>query len=169
MNSLKRPSAVGSAVLAVGVAAALTPALGVGPAHACSCSSSGKAAEEQRRDFDRADVIFKATVEKRVERHNIYPRPEGEVMSQGTTTYYFTPITIYKGKAKTPQPVDEPGAGSSCGLGLTGQGPYLIFAFRPKLTDGKKAPSGKLHIAVCSGVRKIGMDEEPTFGNRGRR
>lgn len=159
-----RPNAVGSALLAVAVGAALTPVLGLGTAHACVCGGGGTSAEEQRRDFDRADVIFKATVEKRVERRNIYPRREGEVMSLGPTTYYFTPITTYKGTTLTPQPVHEPGAGSSCGLGLKGRGPFLVYAFRPESKDGKKATSGKLYTGSCAGVRKIALDEEPTFG-----
>lgn len=90
--------------MALGVWAAPTPA------YACSCAMSDPAAQ-----ISRADVIFSGTVASDEARGN-------------TRRLSFTVDRVYKGEATSTQVVETSSSGASCGLEISGPGPFVVYA-----------------------------------------
>lgn len=139
--------------IVAGVALAATPLVGVAPAYACSC-----VAASEKQHYKNADVVFKGTVAKRV------APPAGQVRSSSyPVTYTFAVTRAYKGKVAERQRVRTPLSSASCGLGLSGKGPFLVFAYEP--AGAKKAGANRtLEANLCGGTRPIGAKERPSFG-----
>ena len=138
-----------------GLALAATPLVGLAPAYACSCLA-GTDAEH----LGHADVVFKGTVLKLVA-----PPDHGVQSSFDPVTYVFDVSRAYKGRVADPQRVRTARSGASCGLGLSGKGPYLVFASAPPRAKGTKAPKNRvLEADLCGGTRPIGARENPAFG-----
>ena len=100
---------------------ALTAAWAAPPsAYACSCGGSPEAELVQR-----ADVIFTGTV---------VADETNQRRQRRTLTVAVD--RVYKGEATATQMVSTHASGASCGLEITGPGPFLIFADRegPGLT-----------------------------------
>lgn len=124
----------------VAVPALLTAA----PASACDCASSSV-----KEYFDRADAVFTGSlVSREVER-------PGGGSSTDAALHVFTVDSVYKGTAHREQGVVSPQSGASCGLELTGEGPFIVFGSRSghlggesftELTDGQYAAS------LCGGT-----------------
>ncbi|MGY1682500.1 hypothetical protein [Geodermatophilus sp. SYSU D01176] len=81
-------------------------------ASACSCTG-GTASEHALR----ADAVFSGRLADR------------EVVG-GTALHVFAVDTVYAGRVSARQGVLSPASGASCGLELTGEGPFLVFAGR---------------------------------------
>jgi hypothetical protein len=87
------------------------------PASACSCAG-GTTAEF----FARADAVFTGS---------LAARSVGTVDSSiDPALHVFTVETVFKGSAHERQGVVSPVSGASCGLELTGNGPFAVFATR---------------------------------------
>src|SRR5688572_11564441 len=99
------------AIVAVGLVVAAPPAA------ACSCLGTSDA-----EALATADVAFSGTlVEVRV--------PPGETFSSmDPARFIFEVDRVYKGDARARQSVVTPRSGASCGLELSGPGPFLLFA-----------------------------------------
>jgi hypothetical protein len=105
---LRAAALVLAAVLLALSALWATPA----PAYACSCAG---ASDDQLAA--NADVIFTGTVtDDQVD--------EGEQ----TRTLTFTVDRVFKGQATATQVVTTHASGASCGLEISGPGPFLVFA-----------------------------------------
>lgn len=101
-----RPAALALATVLLALAATwLTP----GPAYACSCAALSDA-----QYAEGADTIFTGTV---ADDQQGMPR-----------TLTFTVDRVYKGAVQTTQVVTTAGSGSSCGLEISGAGPFLVYA-----------------------------------------
>ena len=98
------------------------------PAYACSCAT---ASEEQQAAS--ADVIFTGTVTA----DQVDKRTR-------TRTLRFTVDRVYKGQSTSIQVVTTHSSGASCGLEISGPGPFLVFADQER--------SG-LTANLCGGTR----------------
>ena len=92
------------------------------PAYACSCAPSDPEAQ-----ISRADVIFTGTV--------VSDEARGTIRR-----LTFAVDRVYKGDAASTQVVETNSSGASCGLEISGPGPFVVFAQagggRTELTAG---------------------------------
>jgi hypothetical protein len=124
------------------------------PASACSCASL---TEEDA--LESADVVFSASlVEIRT--------PAGEAWSStDPERFIFEVDRVYKGEARVRQSVVTARDGSSCGLELAGEGPFLVFAQRdPDGLASGTAGAGELHANLCGGSRTLTPESTRSFG-----
>jgi hypothetical protein len=89
------------------------------PAAACSCAD-----QTVQQYVERADAVFTGSLVSREE-------PGGAVVSSADpAVHVFAVDTVYKGTARESQEVLSPASGATCGLELTGEGPFVVFATR---------------------------------------
>lgn len=139
----------GRAVLVSALAVTLVPLLGADPAMACSCAMATDA-----EHYRSADVVFKGTLTRTIPPK---PRPDGMQSSMDPEIFVFAASRAYKGTITNPVRVSTPVSGASCGLEISGKGPFLVFANRD--TRDKQ-----LHANLCGGTRKLGAKEKVPFG-----
>jgi hypothetical protein len=125
---------------------AVTPALGVTWASACSCVGA-----DDVESAGRADAIFAGTLTD-----TVTPNQSGSSMDP--VTYSFAVSRVYKGDVATSQPVGSVISGASCGLELDGTGPFLVFASANE--EGQPA----LKANLCGGTRPLGSGPDPALG-----
>jgi len=94
------------------------------PASACDCATS-----TTQEYFDRADAVFSGRLVSRQE-------PPTITSSADPALHVFAVDTVYKGTAHESQGVLSPVSGSTCGLELTGEGPFVVFATRSAALGG---------------------------------
>lgn len=95
-------------------------------ASACSCAG-GTPTELALR----ADAVFSGRLVSR------------EVLGGDTALHVFAVDTVYAGEVAARQGVVSAASGASCGLELTGEGPFLVFATRE---------DGRLAAGLCGGT-----------------
>ena len=100
------------------------------PASACSCAG-GTTADH----LDRADTVFTGRLLSR--------EVSGGSSSTDPALHVFAVESVWKGSASAEQGVVSASSGASCGLELSGEGPFLVFATR---TDGA------LSAGLCGGT-----------------
>jgi hypothetical protein len=98
-------------------------------ASACSCAG-GTAADHAVR----ADAVFSG---------RLVAREVAGGSGGGTALYVFAVDTVYAGEVSARQGVVSAVSGASCGLELTGEGPFLVFATRE---------DGRLAADLCGGT-----------------
>ena len=120
---------------------------------ACDCAPFTDA-----EAFEFADVVLTGTL---VEINT----PVGDiVVSTDPERFVFDVDQVFKGEAQTRQSVVTAREGASCGLEISGPGPFVVFA-RPDdgITSG--AVDGEAYSSLCSGTRPLADGELPTsFG-----
>jgi hypothetical protein len=104
------------------------------PAAACSCTG-GTTAEHASR----ADAVFVGRLLSR--------DVAGDSSSTDPALHVFAVETVWKGSAHAEQGVVSASSGASCGLELSGNGPFLVFATRPA-----GASDGPLSADLCGGT-----------------
>ena len=144
--------------ISLGLAAlvfAVVTVASVDPAAACSCAGS--------TDSDAvaaADVVFSGELVE------IRTPPGASYSSADPERFVFAVDHVYKGDAKARQSVVTPREGASCGLELSGSGPFLVFA----TTEGSfdlEGDEGELFSHLCSGTRVLAESAVPaSFGIR---
>jgi len=126
------------------------------PAYACSC-----AAPEPDGNISRADVIFTGSV--------VADEARGSVRR-----LTFAVDRVYKGEASSTQVVETNSSGASCGLEISGPGPFVVYAQagggRTELTAGlcggtTNAPAP---TSLGSGTAPTPV-KEPLFSSRTKR
>jgi hypothetical protein len=126
-------------VLVLGALVLLTAGWVVAPsAWACSCAPATTAEQVKR-----ADVVFTGTL---VSREVVHPVP-GTVGSDDPAVHVFAVDTVLKGTAAAQQQVVSADSSASCGLELSGDGPFLVHA-----TDPPGGPEGQLTANLCGGT-----------------
>jgi hypothetical protein len=121
------------AVLALLLAALGVVALPAAPATACDCVGDTTAGF-----FARADVVFTGTLVSREVSH-----PNAPVFSSADPALHvFAVDSVFKGSAAERQGVVSAAEGATCGLELSGEGPFVVFANR----DG-----GRYTASLCGG------------------
>jgi hypothetical protein len=89
------------------------------PAAACSCATVPTA-----EHFSRADIVFTGRLVSRTVEH-----PGGEISSSlDPALHVFTVDGVFKGTVGERQDVVSADFGASCGLELTGEGPFVVYA-----------------------------------------
>ncbi len=134
--STRRSGRRGVAGLRLALAAALlaTVCWGAAPerAYACSCAISTDA-----EFIDHASVIFTGQLTR-------------DVFAGQTRTLTFAVSRVFKGEAAATQTVVTNSSGASCGLEISGPGPFVIFA------QDEGQVSGALTANLCGGSRAGG-------------
>jgi hypothetical protein len=112
------------------------------PAAACSC-----VAMTEQQALDSAAVVFAGELVD-----VIFPPPRAIESSGRPVRLIFEVGAVFKGRAYEVQSVVTAADGSSCGLGDSRPGPYLVFAGAG--TAGE-AEAGELQTNTCSGTRAL--------------
>jgi hypothetical protein len=114
-----------------------------GPAAACSCGGGTDA-----QAFASADVVFSGElIEVRT--------PPGDTYSSiDPERFVFDVQQVYKGDARAQQSVVTAREGASCGLELSGRGPFLVFAQTEAGRDFDIV-DGELTSGLCTGSREL--------------
>lgn len=143
------------ALLVVTMAIGLTPALGVTWAAACSCATASDKANAKN-----ADAVFTGTLLRR-------DVPAQITSSADLATLTFAVSRVYKGDVAAEQQVTTAVSGASCGLEITGSGPFLVFAGREPATDSRSG-SRTLGANLCGGTRPLDAKAVPASFGEGR-
>jgi hypothetical protein len=113
------------------------------PASACSCAGG-----TTQGFFDGADAVFTGSLVSREE-------PAVVTSSADPALHVFAVDTVYKGTVHESQGVLSPVSGATCGLELSGDGPFVVFATRSAdLGGGQFAPLADDQYAafLCGGT-----------------
>jgi hypothetical protein len=131
------------------------------PAAACSCAVMSEAKKAAY-----ADAIFVGTlIDRRI------GEPTGAVTSStDMAVWTFEVSRVYKGTVSERQEIATAMSGASCGLELSGPGPFLVFARRPGDAVAKswwgdrQLDPGQYVSHLCLGSRALSDGGEPTIG-----
>jgi len=131
------------------------------PAAACSCAVMSEAKKAAY-----ADAIFVGTLtDRRI------GEPTGAVTSSThMAVWTFEVSRVYKGTVSRRQEIATAMSGASCGLELSGPGPFLVFARRPSDAVAKswwgdrQLDPGHYVSHLCLGSRALSDGGEPTVG-----
>jgi hypothetical protein len=134
---------------ALALVAAVVPALAflfgdVSPAHACSCV--GFTDEEA---FAAADVVFTGTVA------SVSDPDRG--LSTAPRVFTFAVDEVFKGDVAPQQVVRSEQSGASCGLEITGRGPFVVYATSTHVE--MELGQNELYAGLCGGTRPL--DDAP--------
>lgn len=139
------------AMTAVTLTAALVLALFATSERAAACSC-GLLTDEEALEY--ADAVFIGTL--------------AEIITPGGTSYssadperfVFEVDAVVTGEVFARQSVVTARDGASCGLEISGPGPFLVFAVtNDDFTGG--AVDGELYSNLCSGTRELGSNAVP--------
>lgn len=123
-------------------------------ASACTCASL-----TDEEAFAHADVTFTGTlIETIVADGATYSSTDPE-------RFVFDVAAVYQGDAHARQAIVTAREGASCGLEISGPGPFVVFARSESggLTGG--AVDGEYYASLCSGTRALASAELPaSFG-----
>ena len=116
-------------------------------AAACSCAT-----QTTQQYFERADAVFTASLVSREE-------PRGQVVSSADpAVHVFAVQTVFKGTALESQEVLSPVSGATCGLELSGTGPFVVFASRSMDLGGTPSTALAEHqyaSLLCDGTGPV--------------
>lgn len=121
---------------------------------ACSCATF---TEEEA--LDASDAAFTGTV------FEVITPPGDTYSSTDPERFVFDVEEVYKGDVFARQSIVTAREGASCGLEISGPGPFLVFA---RETDSvvSGAVDGELYSSLCSGTRPLASDTIPaSFGS----
>ena len=92
--------------------------------------------------------------------------PEGDTYSSSDPErFVFDVDEVFKGTVYARQSIVTARDGASCGLEISGSGPFVVFALNESggTTDG--AVEGELYSNLCTGTRALASSDIPaTFG-----
>jgi hypothetical protein len=142
-------------VLALFLAVLGVVVLPAAPAAACDCVGDATAGS-----FARADLVFTGTLVSREVSH-----PHSPVLSStDPTLHVFAVDSVFKGSAAQRQGVVSADSGASCGLELSGDGPFVVFANREgaQYTASLCGGSAPLTAALEADLRALGPAAAPS-------
>ena len=149
---LRRLSRLAMIIAPLAVVGALVPA---GPAVACSCAviTEGEA-------FDNAQVVFTGELVE------VRPPPPAAIVSSGAPErFIFAVDRVYKGTAFDEQSVVTAMDGATCGLAISGPGPFIVFAHTGDGDWIEQGVEGELYASSCGGTRAVDVAGVPaSFG-----
>ena len=129
------------------------------PAAACSCAVMSEAKKAAY-----ADAIFVGTL---IDRRIGQPSGAATISTQ-MAVWTFEVSRVYKGTVSRRQEIATAMSGASCGLELSGPGPFLVFARRPNDPVAKswwgdrQLDPGQYVSHLCLGSRALSDGGEPT-------
>jgi len=142
-------------VLALFLAVLGVVVLPAAPAAACDCVGDTTAGS-----FARADLVFTGTLVSREVSH-----PHSPVLSStDPALHVFAVDSVFKGSAARRQGVVSADSGASCGLELSGDGPFVVFANREgaQYTASLCGGSAPLTAALEADLRALGPAAAPS-------
>ncbi|GAA3158170.1 hypothetical protein GCM10010531_06970 [Blastococcus jejuensis] len=111
------------------------------PAQACSCAEATTA-----QHFADADAVFTGSLLSRDVDH-----PDWPVIGSGDPALLvFTAHVVFKGEVREAQGVVTASSSASCGLELSGKGPFVVFA-----TSDPDLPDGQYRAGLCGGTAEL--------------
>ena len=121
---------------------------------ACSC---GALTDEEA--FDHADAVFTGSLVEVL-------TPEGDSYSSvDPERFVFDVDEVFNGNVFTRQSVVTARDGASCGLEISGPGPYVVFARSEADGVTSGGVDDELYSGLCSGTRALADGEVPaSFG-----
>jgi hypothetical protein len=128
------------------------------PASACSCAGIPTTKES----FDRADAVFTGSLVSRQVTH-----PDGDIHSSGDpAVHVFAVDAVFKGDVHERQYVVSPDSGASCGLELSGDGPFVVFATKASGTANSPLTGHEDQYAafLCGGTGPADAAVEAELG-----
>ena len=126
-------------ILLLGVLLAAAGLLvGARPAAACSCAGVPSAVQA----FASADAVFSGRLVSREVHHPDWPL----ISSSDPAVHVFAVDEVFKGVVHEEQGVVSPDSGASCGLELSGQGPFVVYA---------TGSDGSYRAGLCDGVTTV--------------
>jgi hypothetical protein len=129
------------ATLAVTVLMSGAGLLVAGPAMACSCAEATTA-----QHFAEADAVFTGTLVSRDVDHPDWPTSS----SSDPALHVFAVDEVFAGEVHEMQGVVSAADSASCGLDLTGAGPFVVFASRDA-----DLPDGQYRAGLCGGTTTV--------------
>lgn len=133
------------AVVLVGALFAGLAVLLAAPASACSCAGASTA-----QYLASADAVFVGRLESREVSH-----PPGDLRSStDPAVHVFAVETVFAGAVTERQEVVSPDSGASCGLELSGTGPYVVFGTR-SAEPGVPLAEGQYEASLCGGTAPL--------------
>lgn len=154
MMKLLRSAVVAGTAALVLVAVVVTA--GGHTASACSCVGFA-----DREAFGRADAVFTGTLVDIEELSN------ENYSSTDPQRFMFEVTAVFKGRALAQQTIVTAQGGESCGLEVTGPGPFIVFATTEDSTVSG-AERGELYSNLCGGTRAIADGDVPAAFGAGR-
>lgn len=121
--------------------------IGAAPAGACSCGMASDGAA-----FADSVAVFTGTLTERRDQAR-----SGGRSSANPVRLVFAVDRVYKGSAFAEQSVVNAASGSSCGLEVTGSGPFLVFTHDDPMLEG--VVDGELATGLCSSTRNVTADQ----------
>ena len=125
------------------------------PAAACDCVGDTTAGF-----FARADLVFTGTLVSREVSH-----PNAPVLSSADPALHvFAVDAVFKGSAAQRRGVVSADSGATCGLELSGKGPFVVFANRDgdQYTASLCGGSAPLTAALEADLRALGPAAAPS-------
>lgn len=126
------------------------------PASACSCAQW-----TDDEAFAAADAVFTGAL------IDIQTPPGDSYSSTDPERFVFDVDEVFKGDAFARQSIVTARDGASCGLEISGPGPFLVFAFTESdgITTG--AADGEFYSNLCQGTRALASGAMPSTFNAG--
>lgn len=154
---MRIPRRLGAAALMVAVMAGGLLVMTAGPAAACSCAVVRSEAERMAR----ADAVFVGElVGSRVDPSASTPKTS-TMPDPAPVVLTFQVSRVVKGAVSERQEIVTPGGGgASCGLELSGPGPFLVFAY-DSAGDMYRLEPGQYASNLCSESRALGGSGTP--------
>jgi hypothetical protein len=144
-------------LVAAAVVLTVGPLAPAGPAAACSCAEL-----TEQQAFDAAEVVFTGDlVEVRT------PPRSGVVSSSDPERFIFVVDRVYKGSAGREQSVVTAMEGASCGLEISGRGPFIVFARRDRPEGVADWVDDELSADLCGGTRVLWATGVPAVFGEG--
>ena len=138
---------------------------GARPAAACSCAGIPSAAQA----FASADAVFSGRLVSREVHHPNWPL----ISSSDPAVHAFAVDEVFKGVVHEEQGVVSANCGASCGLELSGAGPFVVYAtesdggYRAGLCDGATTATPELESDLRSLAGGPGSSAAPREGAAG--
>ncbi len=138
---------------------------GARPAAACSCAGIPSAAQA----FASADAVFSGRLISREVHHPNWPL----ISSSDPAVHVFAVDEVFKGVVHEEQGVVSADSGASCGLELSGEGPFVVYAtesdggYRAGLCDGVTTATSEIQSDLQTLAGATGGGAAPRDGAAG--
>lgn len=158
MRRLAMTLLLGVLLSAAGIAVA-------GPVAACSCAGIPSPAQA----FESADAVFSGRLVSREVHHPDWPLTS----SSDPAVHVFAVDEVFKGAVHAQQGVVSADSGASCGLELSGEGPFVVYAtesggdLTAGLCDGATTATSELESDLRTLAGKTGSGAAPLGGAAG--
>lgn len=154
MRTVRSLAAAGTVALLLGL---IVVTAGGSTASACSCASL-----TDEEAFAAADAVFTGAL------IDVEELSQASFSSIDPQRFVFEVDAVFKGAAGVRQTIVTAREGASCGLEITGSGPFAVFATNDDYITSGAGP-GELYANLCGGTRPLAESALPAVFGQGRR